>query len=215
MKLVTWNMQGSSASTENKWNTGVYNLMTQLSADVVCLQECGAVPLSANLVAQDPSGWQMYTWGTTRTRKYILFFPWDTHGNRCNLALVSPYQPQTPLTLLPLNPPQWRPVLGAAINGIWCFSLHAISPGGPDAASLIAAVAAAAGGGANWIVAGDYNRAPGTLVVPQTINPPNGVTHPSSNSQYDYAVGTNTTAVTGQVVNTLVLSDHYPVFYQI
>jgi cytolethal distending toxin subunit B len=40
-------MQGSSHSTENKWNTGVANLIGRGEADVVALQEAGSVPDSA------------------------------------------------------------------------------------------------------------------------------------------------------------------------
>ena len=48
MNIATWNMQGSNASTENKWNTQVKNAIAQLGLDVFCLQECGLVPLSAH-----------------------------------------------------------------------------------------------------------------------------------------------------------------------
>jgi cytolethal distending toxin subunit B len=47
MRVVTWNMQGSNAATEAKWQTGVLNLMSSLHCHVICLQECGLVPPSA------------------------------------------------------------------------------------------------------------------------------------------------------------------------
>ncbi|MFZ5817640.1 MAG: endonuclease/exonuclease/phosphatase family protein [Bacillota bacterium] len=213
MILGTWNMQGSSASTENKWNSGVLAMFTQLHLEVCCLQECGGVPDSAQLV-QNYHGIELYTWGTERSRKYILFYPWDQGGNRCNLAIVSRSQILQPALLYPTAGPVWRPALGANLNGLWLFSIHAISPNGPDAPGLLNAIALYAGT-AGWVAAGDYNREPHTLAVPWTVNPPNGVTRPASGVAIDYAVGTNPRPVTGQVVSGLLLSDHYPVLYSL
>lgn len=103
MIVGTWNMQGSSHSQENKWNEGVMNMMVQLNVDVFCLQECGSVPASANLIQNNfggIAGLALYSWGGTTTRPfgYILFYPADLNGNRCNLAksaglfqLILPY----------------------------------------------------------------------------------------------------------------------------
>ena len=44
----TWNLQGSSASTENKWNVSVRQLITGSNpVDILMVQEAGSVPRSA------------------------------------------------------------------------------------------------------------------------------------------------------------------------
>ena len=222
MIIANWNMQGASHSTENKWNTGVSNLLSN-GADVVCLQECGAVPDSAQLYQANVggiAGLDMYTWGTTRTLKYILFYPSDPNGNRCNLAIVSKVAPANPTTdgilLYPAAPPVWRPVIGMLVNHIGVFSIHAISPGGNDAPGLLNSVATYMGGNP-WTVSGDYNREPGTMVGAGVICPPDqntfSVRNPSS--KYDYMIKSGGGSVIGQVVTSLILSDHFPVVYSV
>lgn len=219
MIVGTWNMQGSSHSQENKWNEGVMNMMVQLNVDVFCLQECGSVPASANLLQNNFGGIPglvLYSWGGTTTRPfgYILFYPADPNGNRCNLAIVSRVLPANPALLYPAAPPVWRPVIGANY-GIYCFTIHAISPGGPDVAGLLNAINGTGVG--NWLAAGDYNRAPdGAFPAgPWQVCPPNGNTYPATNPQqkYDYLAEVGAAARIGTVVN-LQMSDHLPVVYQ-
>lgn len=46
--VATWNLQGSSASSESKWNINVRQLITgRQSADILMIQEAGSLPLSA------------------------------------------------------------------------------------------------------------------------------------------------------------------------
>lgn len=44
-KVMTWNLQGSSASTESKWNVNVRQLLSGTAGvDILMVQEAGAVP---------------------------------------------------------------------------------------------------------------------------------------------------------------------------
>jgi cytolethal distending toxin subunit B len=220
MKLITWNMQGASHSTENKWNTGIMNFFGN-GADMCCLQECGAVPASARLVNLNYNGvanLRYYTWGTDRTDKHILFYQSDPNGNRCNLAIVSRNPPTGGGIVMPAVAPTWRPALGFQIDAThYVFSLHAISPNGADAANLLNAINAAVGAHGNfWIAAGDYNRVPSTLVTPFTVCQPNNNTSSVQNPtvKIDYCAKNFVPVVIG-VVQGLILSDHYPVFFDI
>ncbi|MBO0323649.1 hypothetical protein J0X14_15165 [Muricauda sp. CAU 1633] len=221
MKIVNWNMQGASHSIENKWNTGVQNLLAG-QADVCCLQECGAIPPSAQLVYGNVNGFaglNLYTWGTTRKHKYILFYQSDPNGNRCNLAIVSNIpiiNPKICGTLLyPAAPPVRRPVIGLFVNGLAVFSIHAISPGGPDAPGLLNSVANNMGANP-WSVSGDYNRDPASMAGAGIVCPPNAPTYSSTNphKKIDYLTKQDGPIVEGQVLN-LLLSDHLPVVFMI
>lgn len=234
MSIITWNMQGASHSTENKWNEGVANLLTTYPGSIACLQECGGWPSSAvNIGALTfplPGGIgadvvDIFTWGGTQSRPaYVIFFHnWDQAGNRVNTAVVVPagVSPaienfETSVALVtPANGAVWRPALGVLISGAWVFSFHAISPGGPDGAGLLATIAPNYG---TWVVGADWNREPNTLTVPAGTNrcPPNTETYPvepTPNRKLDYCV-TSGAAVTG-AVQGLIMSDHYPVYYSL
>lgn len=221
LSIITWNIQGSSHSFENKWNEGVRNLMTKFEADVACLQECGAVPASAQLLNNAFSGiagLELYRWGTDRAHLFILFMQTDIRGNRCNLAIVSRTQPAAGLVLYPANQPTWRPAVGAAIGGDALFTLHAISPRGPDVGGLLTSIQAAIGNAHQWVAAGDYNRDPATLPVGYwNVCPPNGPTYSTLNrvSTLDYlSVRGDIAAVQGTVLD-LVMSDHFPVLFRL
>ncbi len=214
-------MQGASHSIENKWNTGVRNLLAN-SANVCCLQECGAMPASANLVYQNVNGFiglNLFTWGTARNHKYILFYQSDPNGNRCNLAIVSNIQIINPhicgTLLYPNNSPIWRPVIGLFVNGLAVFTIHAISPGGPDAPGLLNVVANNMGA-TPWSVSGDYNRIPTSMAGTGVVCPPNGQTYSSTHphKKIDYLIKQGGPVVTGQVLN-LIMSDHLPVVFMI
>lgn len=53
-RTYTWNMQGASHATANKWNTGVTTLMQ--NCDVLALQEAGSVPSSAIQIGSSATG---------------------------------------------------------------------------------------------------------------------------------------------------------------
>jgi cytolethal distending toxin subunit B len=223
MNLVTWNMQGASYTTENKWNTGIMNLLNN-GADICCLQECGGVPDSATLINNNFGGIDdlcYYTWGTLRTNKHILFYPADPNGNRCNLAIVSNTNivPADALLIYPTVGPIWRPALGFQLNANnFVFSMHCISPNGPDANGLLNSINAAVGAPGNfWIAAGDFNREPGSLLgLPYNISPPNYNTYSvfDPNKKIDYSVNNQIAGLQGTVLE-LVMSDHYPVIFNI
>ncbi len=229
MNIVTWNMQGSNATTENKWNTGVMNMLTSISpTPIMCLQECGAVPLSAILVhtAYFHLGngvvdqVDIYSWGGTSTRPayYIFFHNWDNNGNRVNTAIVSNALPANFTTdvilMSPSSGPTWRPALGVKLQDSWVFSFHAISPGGADGPALITDVSQFCNP-TPWYIGADWNNQPDGLVVPvgSVICPPNADTYSVTMpvAKYDYFVRNGATAVTGTVIDTILMSDHIPV----
>ena len=46
IRIVSWNMQGSGFGG-SKWTTDVSRFFSQMDADLVCLQDCGSVPSTA------------------------------------------------------------------------------------------------------------------------------------------------------------------------
>ncbi len=227
MNVITYNMQGASHSTENKWNFGVMPLMRSMDpTPVVCLQECGSVPASAihldtiefPLADGTVDRVEVYMWGGSDTRLgyFIFFHNWDVDGNRVNTAIVTDTPPENFRTSVALISPAggavWRPALGILFGDTWVFAFHAISPGGPDGAGLLTAVA---GNYPIWIVAADWNREPATLAVPpgSVTCPPNDNTYSVQypRYKYDYCVRSGVDAVTGAIVNTIIVSDHFPV----
>lgn len=221
--LVTWNMQGSNASTDCKWQTGVANLMTRCDVSILCLQECGAPPPSAtpqgNLA--NNARYNLYHWGGTSSRpgsgrKYISYYHADVNGNRCNLAIVSKSEPTDWHCSFPRDGPNRRPVIGAQINGNWYFCLHAISPGGADVYGLLSS-AAFGTAGAPWFTAGDFNREPEPPLGIGTVCLPNANTHPTNDprNRYDYMYSSGA-EIRGEIVGGLEhLSDHLAVKYRI
>lgn len=221
MEIVTWNMEGSNASTETKWQTGVNNLLN--SAEVVCLQECGGVPPSAKVQANfgnikfigmkpDAKGniynfaVSYYQWGTVRSATHILFLKTDSKNNKVNMAIVSKTPPDKFLNAKPglLGA---RPALGMRI-GIWdIFSIHAWSPGGNDAKNLLTNVKDLVN--SPWAVLGDYNRVPDKLKVPNGTGKyvPLAVTRRKSALRLDYMVGAGVSKAKIEVLN-MELSDH-------
>lgn len=233
MNIVTWNMQGSNASTENKWNTGVMNILTSVpDTPIMCLQECGAVPLSAipvitvyfHLGNGVVDRVDIYSWGGTSTRPgyYIFFHNWDNNGNRVNTAIVSKTLPADFLKdivlMSPSTGPVWRPALGVNFQGTWVFSFHAISPGGPDGPGLLTDVSQFCNqNNSSWLVGADWNREPHQQVAPagSVICPPNANTYSVSfpHAEYDYCVTSGANSVTGTVIDSVLLSDHFPVAF--
>jgi cytolethal distending toxin subunit B len=225
MRLVTWNMQGAGHSDEVKWQTGVLNMIATMELDVICLQECGTIPASATWLdgmdVKGPDGYiysaQLYQLGTDRAARYVLIFDWDQAGNRCNVAVVTRTKPTDCRVVWAASGAQWRPALGVPVDGGWVYSLHAISPGGADVKGILAAVAARSPAPLPWVVAGDFNRGPGTVEVPagSTVCAPHGSTYPtkSPDKTYDYCVRSPDPSVAGGVVTAIVMSDHYPVGY--
>ena len=220
MNIITWNMQGSKASTELAWNTGVAPLMRDQAEAVCCLQECGAVPESASPVHSPDQNVRLYNWGGTHSRPgyWIAWYHSDPRGNRCNLAVVSStkVRPQGVRIVQAAGAHQWRPALGVDFGGIEVFSIHAISPGGPDARGLLEAVSAAVPSGKPWTVAGDFNREPG--IAGYHCHEPKSPTYNANTATPDRkldwcATSASYPELAGEVMTGLQRSDHYPVFY--
>jgi hypothetical protein len=221
--VITWNMQGANWTSDMKWRTGVTNLFNN-GADVALLQECGPLPASANHVWTSPVDplLSLHTWGGTVTRPgySVLFYHWDAlGGNRVNLAIV------TRRAIVPANvrPVVWgaviqqRPAIGVTVGIRTYYSIHGISPAGPDVPGLLTAVAADAPGPS--FAGGDFNRLPVTPCGGLSAMPPNGPTHSTRTNHplntYDYMY-TNWPLHAGLVgtVQSLIASDHYPVEYE-
>lgn len=237
MNVVTWNMQGATGSGQSKWTEDVKRLFVA-GTDVACLQECGVPPASATVAPPPPwlgpfvppvgvnVAYLVWNLGTSTRPSYVYIF-WilsDPNGNRNNLALASKVAPNA---LVYVNPglPGGRPSIGVQLpygfGSVCLFTLHAFSGGGQDAPNLLANINAVGG---SWFAAGDYNRDPNTWGPgPGHAPPPNALlcphnvvpTHPGSGTNLDYAFKSPGPAVFGEVFSNFVVSDHYPVGYQI
>lgn len=244
MRVGTYNLQGSGASQENKWNQAIKPLLTGgLVHDVVFVQEAGPVPLSCRVPqpislyvkkagdvskkAKSATGLRYLKFGGSHRRKdraranlNLLHYEWDTGSGRVNLAVITRHKAKKAALLYPDNK-TWRPALGLEIDGVWYFSIHAISPKGPDAKELLGVVHAhvAQHGAGPWVVGGDFNREPDTMAgCLGTICPAPSGTHPRETTDekpvrriYDYVVR-NGPARTGVCLN-LNYSDHVAVSY--
>lgn len=237
MLVVTWNMQGATGSGESKWNTDVKRLFLQGGVNLACLQESGAPPPSAVMGAAPP--WlpgfaaptgvngQYLVWnlGTT-SRPFLVYVVWvetDPTGHRNNLALASTLLPANLIYVTP-GLPGGRPAVGMRLlygppgTYVNFFTLHAFSGGGGDAPGLLANISVTGGA---WFAAGDYNRAPtswtGVPVPVGTVLCPHDPvsTHPGSGTDLDYACKNPGPAVVGKVATGFVVSDHFPVGYQV
>lgn len=238
MRLATWNMQGSNASTDAKWQTGVSNAFRRALLDAMCLQETGGVPSSAMLRGTvnfvDPYGaptsLDIYNWGATQrprsgSQKTIVFHEWDTAGGRVNTAVVTrgplPHPFGHIVNLIWGNAGRIRrPAVGVFFRGEWIYSFHATSPRGGDTPHVLDQVETDSAG-VTWRVGGDFNRWPtsldGLISDEMVICPPNAPTHPNRRPRkmLDYFVcqGDEDDEVEGQVGGTLALSDHRVVYY--
>lgn len=237
MNVITWNMQGATGFRENKWNTDVTRLILA-GAEILCLQECGVPPESAVQVA--PPAWLpgyaipggiaggTYLWQIgSRSRgitAMIAYARTDPGANRNNLAVVVSLGSAFPVNLIAIpNGGGGRPALGARLrdgagNLADFYTIHAISPNGPDAPGLITGIVGV--GAATWFAGGDYNRNPNTWagIVPAgaTLCGHTGVvTHPGSGTNLDYAFAQAGAGYQGVVSSGFVVSDHYPVAYVI
>lgn len=244
MNLYTWNMQGSTGAGESKWNTDVKRLFLA-GADLVLLQEAGTPPASAPPVwspfpfatPMNPGGggfnWAYCAWNMgTASRPNNVGIYWvqaDIGGNRCNLAIafkltILPsallFLPNTIVAPPGANPN--RPAIGlrfplAAGGHLDLWTIHAFSGGGGDAPGFCNAVRNFAAGGA-WFVGGDFNRDPATMpaVAGGVLCGHAAVaTHPGTGTNLDYAMKNAPGALVGNVHTNFVVSDHFPVSYQL
>ena len=173
----TWNLQGSSASTENKWNVSVRQLITgDNPVDILMVQEAGSVPTSARPTGRmiQPGGTpiQEYVWDLgTRSRPRSVFIYYaniDAGARRVNLAIVSGRQADEVFVISQntIAPEVSRPVIGIRLGNDVFFNIHALARGGGDAAALVTAVhdRFVDQPNLNWLIAGDFNRDPANLL---------------------------------------------------
>lgn len=134
-KVMTWNLQGSSASTESKWNVNVRQLLSGTAGvDILMVQEAGAVPTSAVPTGRhiQPFGVGIpideYTWnlGTTSRQdiRYIYHSAIDVGARRVNLAIVSRQRADNVYVLRPTTVAS-RPVIGIGLgNDVWLVEVR-------------------------------------------------------------------------------------------
>lgn len=185
LHLSTWNMQGSSESTDSKWRTAVLQLAR--ANHVVMIQEAGVVPASARLTRRHAVADQFgqmhdidqYLWqaGTsTRPEWYDVFF-FDVQRLRVNLAIVVAQSAGLDLLgvrvvsdglLSPEGAPDYRPALGLRLRHaagagsgaeeVLVYNFHAISGGGPNAPRMLREISWHTA--SPYVLLGDFNRAP-------------------------------------------------------
>lgn len=247
-KIGTWNLQGSSASTESKWNVSVRQLISGSNpVNILMVQEAGSIPRSARPTGRivQPGGTPVeeFTWdlGTSsRPRSVFIYYaPIDVGARRVNLAIVSDRQADEVFVVAQdrVAANVSRPALGIRIGDDVFFSLHALANGGGDASALVTAIHDRFMDmpNINWIIAGDFNREPASLLSgldTRVINnirilSPNTATHFSAsgaNRTLDYAVVGNTqpqgasarlpaisAILMAASVRSYLSSDHFPV----
>ncbi|MGX2947246.1 cytolethal distending toxin subunit B family protein [Frederiksenia canicola] len=180
--VATWNLQGSSASNESKWNINVRQLITgQQSAGILMVQEAGSLPVTARRTQRviQPVGVgipiEEYLWNLGTNRRpdfvYIYYSRLDVGANRVNLAIVSRARADEVYVIdsgVPVL--QARPAVGIRIGNDAFFSVHALSSGGTDAPRLVQGVFNFFNDrehperrNISWMLVGDFNRSPVSL----------------------------------------------------
>ncbi|TXE87635.1 cytolethal distending toxin subunit B family protein [Campylobacter volucris] len=173
--MGTWNLQGSSASTESKWNISIRQLVTgDNPMDVLAVQEAGTLPSTATMTSRQvqPVGVGIpiheYTWNLGSSSRpnlvYIYYSRVDVGANRVNMAIVSRVMADE-VIVIPSPTVASRPIIGIRIGNDAFFSIHALARGGNDAGAIVTAVDMHFRNmpNVNWIIMGDFNRTPGLL----------------------------------------------------
>lgn len=238
---ITWNMQGScssdSSTSHNKWTV----VRSYLQYDFIALQEAGplnGLPGSISIPFPNVDNpdrvtdilsvrqWNIGSSSRPTSTTYIYFLQTDTGANRCNIAIVTPHLADE-VILLYRNPPH-RPILGLRIGNDYVFNIHAASmgPHNNNAPELIHRVYdyMLTRSSDSWIVMGDFNRSPESLmnslriVRPlvansiMTVNQDHSTQRSGGN--LDYAVvPNNNNGLTARRGLTHSPSDHQQVFF--
>lgn len=208
--VATWNLQGSSAATESKWNVSVRQLISgDNPADILMVQEAGSLPSSARRTGRvvQPGGtpveefiWELGT--STRPRTVFIYYaPLDVGARRVNLAIVSNQRADEVLVVhqSSIMSENARPALGIRIGNDYFFNIHALANGGADANALVSAIHDSVPVGSNFLIAGDFNREPADLQsgmdrrIQSDVNiiSPRTPTHASASGNHrilDYAI---------------------------
>lgn len=201
-RMATWNIQGG----RDRW-AGVYKLAEK--RDVVALQEVPAVPPTAARPVGHHGNVAEYLWkeGSRGWERHLYILTTPSK----NLGMVTAWQPHQVVEI----PSVYRPLLGVVnpANDTMFTSAHAASPGGNDAAHLVA-LAAANAGGRHWAIMGDFNREPRTLTIPAGSRLYNsGKPTQQSGGELDYAVSDVQTTHWTATVDHNAGSDHWPVLF--
>ncbi|MFQ1062449.1 cytolethal distending toxin subunit B family protein [Bordetella trematum] len=175
--VATWNMQGSSASSELKWDTHVRTLISGTGRiGVLLLQEAGLPPRSARRTSRvihspgipiDEYEWDLGT-STRPSPHWIYHSRVDVGANRVNLAIVTQRRADD---VIVLRPPTYisRPIIGVRFNGAAFFTTHALANGGSDALAIVRRVFDYFASqpppvrSTQWLIGGDFNRSPDSL----------------------------------------------------
>ncbi|RDU52281.1 cytolethal distending toxin subunit B family protein [Helicobacter sp. MIT 00-7814] len=241
-KTASWNLQGSSASTESKWSVSVRQLISgENAADVLAIQEAGSLPHTATptgraIASVGSIPIQEFQWSLgSRSRPeyaFIYYSPVDAGANRVNLAIVS-RRVADDIIVIPPPTSVSRPIIGIRIGNDAFFSAHALANGGTDTVAIINAVYAHFRDhpDVRWMIMGDFNRSPENLRyelrletrIHVEIIAPNQATHRSGGT-LDYAVvgsSGRTMPQTGLLAllmlanfRTQLTSDHFPVNFR-
>jgi len=241
-KIATWNLQGSSANTESKWNISVRQLISgDNAADILAIQEAGSLPSTVSSTGRiarlsDEIAVEEFAWDLgTRSRPdnvFVYYAPVDSGAHRVNLAIVS-RQRADEIIILPPPTTVSRPIIGIRINNDVFFSIHALANGGRDAPAIVNAVYMHFQNQReiNWLIAGDFNRDPDSLRIDlrlelsarSSIIAPNLPTQ-RSGGRLDYAVAGNASGTLSKTVLSAILmlanfksqlvSDHFPVNFR-
>ncbi|EAA2950229.1 cytolethal distending toxin subunit B family protein [Salmonella enterica] len=240
-KVATWNLQGSSAQTESKWNINVRQLISGAGAvNILAIQEAGSPPSTAQdtgrvITAGVPV--RELTWNlSTNSRPqtvFIYFASLDIFAGRVNLAIVSDRRADD-VIILPAIRSTGRPLLGVRFGNDAFFTTHALASRNNDAADLVGEVfdffrtsRDPVRQATNWMVLGDFNRSPSSLEadlpppvrIHTQIFSPDAPTQ-SSGGTLDYAITGNSVAFIPPNLRSSILygnrrtqasSDHFPV----
>ncbi|RKO64734.1 cytolethal distending toxin subunit CdtB [Campylobacter sp. P255] len=171
----TWNLQGSSAATESKWNISIRQLVTgDNPLDILAVQEAGVLPATAMMTPRQvqPVGVGIpiheYEWNLGSLSRpnsvFIYYSRVDVGANRVNMAIVSRVQADEVIVLPPPSVAS-RPIIGIRIGNDVFFSIHALARGGNDAGAIVSAVDMHFRNmpQINWMIMGDFNRTPNNL----------------------------------------------------
>ncbi|KFD82708.1 cytolethal distending toxin subunit B [Vibrio cholerae] len=240
-KVATWNLQGSSAQTENKWNINVRQLISGAGAvNILAVQEAGSPPVTAQdtgrvITAGVPV--REFTWNlSTNSRPqtvFIYFASLDVFAGRVNMAIVSDRRADD-VIVIPAVRDTGRPLLGVRFANDAFFTTHALASRNNDAADLVEEVfdffrtsRDPIMQAVNWMIMGDFNRSPSSLEaeLPVSVRSNTRIFSPeaptqSSGGTLDYAITGNSIAFLPPNLRASVLygnrrtqasSDHFPV----
>lgn len=177
-KVATWNLQGSSAQSESKWNVNVRQMISGAGAvDVLMIQEAGSAPatsIDTGRVINSPGiPIRELTWNlgsNSRPQQVFIYFAQvDVFAGRVNLAIVSQRRADEVIVLPPPSTAS-RPIIGIRIGADAFFTVHALANRGVDSPAIINSVFNFFRNShrpeiqaTNWMIGGDFNRDPDTL----------------------------------------------------